>query len=571
MRKLLHSGGKPAYFARIVLAIALLCLPCYATNWFVTQAGAGSQNGTSLANAWSAANFNATSSPSAGDTVFFSGTFTTAISPGISGASGNQIILDGSGSCGGCSAATIPSINNSTHQWLDYTGITFSGTGTLFTCANSGAPQGVTVENTVYHGNASTGTATVVQLGFCGNFLFQNNVATGIASCVNNFQGSNNGPIVIRNNDCETSANTTDQSDVINLSDTRNVTIEGNLLINNAPGASVNSRHNDVMQTNQSGSSTNQCPENWIIRYNWIQPSPSGTDQSWSELEGFCGDPGLKIYGNVYVGRTTTWSGGNGLSVHTSNTGATYWFVNNTMYVHVAPLNALRLGEGDGAGTLTLFENNALGSDTNNCPGDCPQVTFTISKADNNFMQEWDQCSGTFSGTHGSCSTSLGFTNTTTNDFSLASGSALINAGDSTVGSEFNQGPCPTATWPNPTLCTRSVGNWDVGAFQTSGSLTPAATPTFSPVAGTYTGTQSVTISTTSMGAILCYNTTGSPATDGSTGCTTGTLYSGPVSVSASETLFAVAGGTGFTDSSVGSAAYTINAPATPSPAPWLF
>jgi len=89
-----------------------------------------------------------------------------------------------------------------------------------------------------------------------------------------------------------------------------------------------------------------------------------------------------------------------------------------------------------------------------------------------------------------------------------------------------------------------------------------AATPTFSPVAGTYNPTQSVTISTTSPGAILCWNTTGSPATNGITGCTTGTLYSGPVSVGVSETLYAVAGGSGYVDSSVGSAAYVIKLPA---------
>jgi Chitobiase/beta-hexosaminidase C-terminal domain len=86
-----------------------------------------------------------------------------------------------------------------------------------------------------------------------------------------------------------------------------------------------------------------------------------------------------------------------------------------------------------------------------------------------------------------------------------------------------------------------------------------ASTPTFSPVAGTYTGTQSVTLSTSSSGAVICYNTTGSPATNGSTGCTAGTVYSSAVSVPSSETLYAVAGGTGYTDSSVGSAAYTIN------------
>jgi len=73
-----------------------------------------------------------------------------------------------------------------------------------------------------------------------------------------------------------------------------------------------------------------------------------------------------------------------------------------------------------------------------------------------------------------------------------------------------------------------------------------------------------VTISATG-GSVICYNMTGSPATNGSTGCATGTLYTGAVSVSTSETLYAVSGGTGYTDSSVGSAAYTINCTGLPS------
>jgi Chitobiase/beta-hexosaminidase C-terminal domain len=90
-----------------------------------------------------------------------------------------------------------------------------------------------------------------------------------------------------------------------------------------------------------------------------------------------------------------------------------------------------------------------------------------------------------------------------------------------------------------------------------------AATPTFSPIAGTYTSVQSVTISTTSSGAIICYRTDGgTPATNGTTGCQAGsTLYSSPVTVAMSLTLKAIAGGTGYTDGSVGSAAYTINLP----------
>jgi len=85
-----------------------------------------------------------------------------------------------------------------------------------------------------------------------------------------------------------------------------------------------------------------------------------------------------------------------------------------------------------------------------------------------------------------------------------------------------------------------------------------AAMPTFSPAAGTYSGSQSVTLSTPSSGAAICYNTTGSPGTNGSTGCSSGTLYTGPITVSSSETLYAVAGGTGYNDSPVASASYVI-------------
>jgi hypothetical protein len=90
-----------------------------------------------------------------------------------------------------------------------------------------------------------------------------------------------------------------------------------------------------------------------------------------------------------------------------------------------------------------------------------------------------------------------------------------------------------------------------------------AAKPTFSPVAGTYSAVQSVTITSINSsgpgpGAIICYNFTGAPATNGTTGCSVGTLYTGPVSIAVTETLYAVAGGTGFADSPVGSAAYVL-------------
>jgi len=93
-----------------------------------------------------------------------------------------------------------------------------------------------------------------------------------------------------------------------------------------------------------------------------------------------------------------------------------------------------------------------------------------------------------------------------------------------------------------------------------------AATPTFSPAAGTYTAAEPVTISTTT--------TAGSPAiyytTDGSTPtypiAGTTKLYGGTVTVSTSETLNALTVATGFSNSAVGSASYIINLPQAAAP-----
>jgi Chitobiase/beta-hexosaminidase C-terminal domain len=82
--------------------------------------------------------------------------------------------------------------------------------------------------------------------------------------------------------------------------------------------------------------------------------------------------------------------------------------------------------------------------------------------------------------------------------------------------------------------------------------------PTFSPGAGSYSSTQSVTISQAqSLG--MCYTTDNStPTSNGSGACSHGTTYTVAVSVSSSETLKAIAMSSGWTDSSVGSAVYTI-------------
>jgi hypothetical protein len=93
------------------------------------------------------------------------------------------------------------------------------------------------------------------------------------------------------------------------------------------------------------------------------------------------------------------------------------------------------------------------------------------------------------------------------------------------------------------------------------GVLSAASTPTFSPAAGTYTGSQSVTISDSTPGKTIYYTT------DGTTPTSSSSVYSGPITVSSTQTLKALAAASGYFNSSVASATYTIK-PASPPPMP---
>lgn len=109
---------------------------------------------------------------------------------------------------------------------------------------------------------------------------------------------------------------------------------------------------------------------------------------------------------------------------------------------------------------------------------------------------------------------------------------------------EGNNANLPGSTW---------INSW------TYSSLSPAAAPTFSLASGTYSGTQSLTLSDSTGGSYICYNFTGGVFSDGIGGCPNGTLYTGPISIPSGRNVYAVAAVAGAAgDSTVASVALNI-------------
>jgi hypothetical protein len=105
--------------------------------------------------------------------------------------------------------------------------------------------------------------------------------------------------------------------------------------------------------------------------------------------------------------------------------------------------------------------------------------------------------------------------------------------------------------------------NSNVGSSAYTINIPQTAMPTFTPASGKYVATQTVTISDATNGATIYYTTNGTNPGPGST------VYSGPITVSASETVRAIAVSSTTTQSAVASAAYTINTQATTALITW--
>jgi len=148
---------------------------------------------------------------------------------------------------------------------------------------------------------------------------------------------------------------------------------------------------------------------------------------------------------------------------------------------------------------------------------------------------------------------------------STTSGSFFRYTTDGSTPSDDNHGDVNGTLYSDPIhignntiVQAYALGNNVEPSFVTTATYTinlptQVAAPTFSSAAGTYSSAQNVTITSATSGASLRYTLDGSIPTE-----TWGTLYSGPVSISSSVILKAIAYEAGFADSNITSSIYTI-------------
>jgi len=135
-----------------------------------------------------------------------------------------------------------------------------------------------------------------------------------------------------------------------------------------------------------------------------------------------------------------------------------------------------------------------------------------------------------------------------------------------TTSSNLYAASAPIAVSSTTTIQAIAVAQGYSNSAVASGTFTinlpAAASPTFSPAAGTYTSVQTVSLSDATTGASIYYTTNGSAPT------TASTLYSAstPIQVSSTTTIKAIAVAPGFSTSAVASGTYTINLPAAATP-----
>jgi hypothetical protein len=235
-----------------------------------------------------------------------------------------------------------------------------------------------------------------------------------------------------------------------------------------------------------------------------------------------------------------------GSPVTISGTGTARWFVAKSSAGGVCNVN-VSYGSSTNYGGVAIFEVAGLGgaslaldqSTGMSGYGTTASASITPTQPGNfAIAQLWSNGGGTFS-LGGSWTTQERTRFSTTYQSNVAAWQML------------------SATTPVGVSTSVGNGSWIVmiANFYKSGGTTTGgtvATPAFSPAPGAYT--QPITITTATSGATIRYTTNGTTPTE-----TNGTVYSGPVTLSSTTTLKAIAYKSGMTDSAVASGTYTVS------------
>ncbi len=184
--------------------------------------------------------------------------------------------------------------------------------------------------------------------------------------------------------------------------------------------------------------------------------------------------------------------------------------------------------------------------------------------------------------------TAPSLTTTNANDLVLSALSVSGTAGTVTAGSPYTLHNNAAASFANRIVSTTgaysgAAFNWTYNnvafgvaiAFKAAsggGSNPPAtvSTPTATPAAGTYSSAQTITLSDSTSGAVICYTTDGSTPTATTPGtCSHGTKYSAAFKITASTTVTALGTLSGESNSGLLTNVYTIaSTVATPTATP---
>src|SRR5207245_580075 len=127
------------------------------------------------------------------------------------------------------------------------------------------------------------------------------------------------------------------------------------------------------------------------------------------------------------------------------------------------------------------------------------------------------------------------------------------NGSTPTTASTVDTGPIPVTQTTTLRALAAASGMANSSVASATYTIVPlVATPTFSPAGGTFIASVQVTLTDSTPGATIYYTTNGSTPT------TASTVYTGPIPVTQTTTLRALAAATGMANSNVASATYTI-------------